>query len=348
MSNVPYVTIGVPVYKGELFIEETLRSIQNQTYRNIEVIISLDGPQPTVEQLCQPFLKDSRFRIVVQPERLGWVGNINWLMAQVETPYWYYNAQDDLVSPRYVETLVKHAEQIPEAAIVHCDIAAFGLQSFKLIQPSVTGNALTRQLALLHMHLQAAAYHGLTRLEALQNSNSVRINEIETFATDVTWVAAMARWGELHRVPVELYQKRYHSKNVHMKWFAWPAEKLIKAYMIHCADMFEQAMLVDTTTQERRLLWLAGVERLLSSRVGFLPSANFTLAGRVSLLNAFFEHLQTTRHIDIPLLLEESWSNIKQWTQKAYCSSTNIEIRLRIWNNMLKNFLSKMKHKYWF
>jgi len=118
MSNMPYMTIGVPVYQGEAFIEETLRSIQDQTHRNIEVIISLDGPQPASEQRCQPFLKDSRFRIVVQPERLGWVGNINWLMAQAETPYWYCNAQDDLVDRCYVETLLWHTQQMPAAAVV--------------------------------------------------------------------------------------------------------------------------------------------------------------------------------------------------------------------------------------
>ena len=257
MSNVPYVTIGVPVYHGELFIEETLRSIQDQTHRNIEVIISLDGPQPASEQLCQPFLKDSRFRIVVQPERLGWAGNINWLMAQVETPYWYCNAHDDLVNPRYVETLLDHAQQMPEAAVVYCDLVVFGPRSFKITQPSVTGSAFARQFTLLHKHYAAVAFRGLTRVEALRHSGSIRANEIENFMTDNTWMAAMARWGELQRVPVELYQKRYHSKNEHSKWFTWPAEKITKAWIVHCADMLEQAMLVEATTQEYRYIPLS-------------------------------------------------------------------------------------------
>ena len=82
VTNSTHVTIGVPVYRGELFVEETLQSIQMQTHRDIEVVISLDGPDPGSEALCAPFLQDSRFRIVIQPERLGWVENINWLMAQ--------------------------------------------------------------------------------------------------------------------------------------------------------------------------------------------------------------------------------------------------------------------------
>jgi hypothetical protein len=60
-------------------------------------------------------------------------------------------------------------------------------------------------------------------------------------------MAAMARWGELRRVPVTLYRKRYHPDNEHMKWFGWPVEKRVKAWIVHCAAMLEQAMLVEAT-----------------------------------------------------------------------------------------------------
>ena len=43
------VTIGVPVYHGDAFLEETLSSIQGQTYPNLDVIISLDGPDSACE-----------------------------------------------------------------------------------------------------------------------------------------------------------------------------------------------------------------------------------------------------------------------------------------------------------
>jgi glycosyltransferase involved in cell wall biosynthesis len=35
MATTDIVTIGVPVHRGELFIEETLRSIQSQTHQEI-------------------------------------------------------------------------------------------------------------------------------------------------------------------------------------------------------------------------------------------------------------------------------------------------------------------------
>src|SRR5688572_16889427 len=107
------VTIGVPVYHGDAFLEEALRSIQGQTYRNLEVLISLDGPDAACEQIVARFLADSRFRLVVQPERLGWFGNLNWLMANASGGYWVYHGQDDLTSENYIEALVEHAGRHP-------------------------------------------------------------------------------------------------------------------------------------------------------------------------------------------------------------------------------------------
>src|SRR5687768_14831997 len=236
------VTIGVPVYRGELFLAETLGSIQHQTHREFEVILSLDGPQPEAEEICQSFLRDSRFRLVTQPERLGWVRNIDWLMAQVTAPYWCCQPQDDLLDRRYLEVLLAHARSAPQAAVVYCDIEAFGALSVKLTQPSVTGSAVERQLALIRDHLAAVAFRGLTRVEALRLAGGMPRNEVESFACDTVWMAAMARWGELRRVPVELYRKRYHAANEHARWSRWPVAQRARAWALHCAAMLEQAL----------------------------------------------------------------------------------------------------------
>jgi len=318
MPTTPFVTIGVPVYHGEQFLEETLRSIQNQSHRNIEVIISVDGPQPLSEERCQPFLKDSRFRLVIHPEHMGWVANINWMMRQVQTPYWYCHAQDDLTDPHYVEVLLAHARKNPEAAVVYCDIESFGLQNLKIRQPSVTGNPITRQLKLIDRHHSAVAFRGLTHVEALRHAGDIPSNMVESFSTDTVWMSAMARWGELIRLPVKLYYKRYHPANEHSKWSAWPAEKIINGWVIHCADMLEQAMLVNSTVEERILLWKAALLRLRSPRFPYIYMAGLKSRDHGLLLDGFLEHIQTTKHMDIPELLNDDWENIYTWTDSFF------------------------------
>lgn len=71
------VTIGVPIYHDKLFLEESLDSIQRQSYPELEVIMSVDGPDPECEEICRKFLNDFRFRLVVQPSDLvGWTTRI--------------------------------------------------------------------------------------------------------------------------------------------------------------------------------------------------------------------------------------------------------------------------------
>ena len=310
------VTIGLPVYRGERFLEEALLSAQRQTYPHFEVIVSLDGPDAACEALCRPFLRDPRFRLVVQPERLGWVGNINWLMAGLATPYWTYHQQDDVLDPCYLEVLVDYARTTPEAAVVYSDIEAFGTYAGTFAQSSVTGSAPARQLALMVEHIAGVAFRGLTRAAAVSLSGGIPPNEVDSFACEIAWMAAAARWGELRRVPQTLSRKRYHADNVHTKWDTWPVEKRTRAWMVHCAAMLEQAMLVDANVPERRLLWLAVVGRLASPRTAarYIPVADMDAAARAALLEAFCGYVRTVKGIDVPALLDASWDDVRRWT----------------------------------
>ena len=308
------VTIGLPVWRGEEFLEEALRSAQAQTYANFVCFISLDGPDPACEEICRPFLRDPRFRLVVQPERLGWVGNINWLMAHVETEFWTYHQQDDILDARYLEVLVDYARRTPDAALAYADIEAFGTHAATFTQPSVTGSASARQLALMYDHIAGVGFRGLTRAEAL--AGGIPLNEVDGFASPLAWMASVARFGELHRVPQTLSRKRYHAGNVHTKWDLWPVEKRTRAWMVHCASMFEQAMLVDAGPPERRLLWLAAVTRLMSPRTAarHVPLAAMDAAERTALLESFFDYVRTVKNLDVSGLLDASWDDVHRWT----------------------------------
>ncbi len=294
------VTVGVPVYRGEAFVAEALAAIQAQTFPDLRVLISLDGPDPAAEAACRPFLDDERFTLVAQPERLGWVGNAEWLMARAETPFFCLQPQDDLLEPRYLETLLGHVEAAPGAAVTYCDIQAFGEAEWLIVQPPVVGGPVARQLALLVDHFNAVAFRGLARVEALRETGDIPPNRVQSFACDTAWMAAMARWGGLERVPEPLYRKRFHGASEHRRWFDWPHEERAEAWGVHCAAMLDQALRVDAPAFELRLLWFAAVQRLVSERLlpGYLDMAGSRVAERRSLLGVFLDELDA-RGVDL-------------------------------------------------
>lgn len=324
MPGARTVTFGVPVFHGELYLAEALTSIQQQTHQDFVVLISLDGADPVCEALCQPYLRDPRFQLFIQPERLGWVGNLNWLMARTETPYWCYHQQDDSIDPDYLAVLVDAAEQAPEAAVIYCDMEAFGALTGKFQQTSITGSAAARLLAILYEHFPAVAFRGVTRVEALRLAKGIPTNEVDSFACDTAWMAAMARWGELRRVPRELYRKRYHTANEHTKWATWPLDRLKLAWATHCAAMLEQAMLVEAGLAERRLLWMATVHRPFAPRTAgmYMPAGEFSTKECAAVLALFRERV-IARRLDVPRWLHASWQDINRMN-RAIVGTPNI------------------------
>ncbi len=313
------VTIGVPVYHGKPFLEESLESVRKQSYPEFEVIVSLDGPDSECEEICQRFLADSRFRLVVQPRRLGWMDHTNWLMSQVKTEFWHLQEQDDLIEPTFLEILMEYAHSHPNVAAVFGDVRTFGKFEIHIKMSSVIGSVVMRQMKLIYEHFQGVAPLGLIRTEALHMSGGLRGNEFENFAADTALMSGLARSGELHRLPLDLYRKRVHPESTHATWWGWSVDKRIKAWQAHCLNMLEQTLLIDASPQELRLLWLAVIERLVSPRTaGFiLPVTEFTEAKRADMLHSFLERARTSA-IDIPASLNAGRDEIVRWT-KCFC-----------------------------
>ena len=69
--NTRKVTIIVPVYNAEKTIERCVRSIQNQTYKNIEIILVNDGSTDDSLSLCYELQKQSDNILVIDKENSG-------------------------------------------------------------------------------------------------------------------------------------------------------------------------------------------------------------------------------------------------------------------------------------
>ena len=63
--NEPLVSIVVPVYNGEKYLEETLNVLKNQTYKNFEVIMVDDISTDNSVQILEKFAnEDERFKLI--------------------------------------------------------------------------------------------------------------------------------------------------------------------------------------------------------------------------------------------------------------------------------------------
>ncbi|SFT14223.1 Glycosyltransferase involved in cell wall bisynthesis [Zhouia amylolytica] len=63
----PLVSIIIPVYNAELYLERCLNSVINQTYENLEILLINDGSTDNSKNICTSFKKkDNRIRLINQ------------------------------------------------------------------------------------------------------------------------------------------------------------------------------------------------------------------------------------------------------------------------------------------
>ena len=261
------ISVCVPAYNASKFVCETLESICQQTFSDIELLVSVDSSRDTTLLDCQRFARRN-FRLPIkifeQGQRLGWVDNIKFLIAQSKSPYFCVIGHDDLLVPTYLEELYNCLENNPSAVQAYSDIETFGeLQRFLLVQSSLRGPLFQRVTEFLRNHYKAVSFRGLTRRELLGNNLVLGHNQFEDFSIDTLGMLQTLLCGEMLRVPKALYKKRYHKESTHKAWQNWSKERAIAAWLEHCLDCLH--LLNDVRFDKKQLeeLHLGLEQRLL-------------------------------------------------------------------------------------
>ncbi|MBR1797937.1 MAG: glycosyltransferase [Clostridiales bacterium] len=109
------VSICIPTYNGELYIESALRSIIAQTYDNIEIIVTDDCSTDNTVSIIKSNFSDVILHL--NEKRLGLVGNWNHCVSLATGKYIKLMGQDDILEPNAIELQVDSLESDPEAVI---------------------------------------------------------------------------------------------------------------------------------------------------------------------------------------------------------------------------------------
>ena len=102
------ISVIVPVYNVEKYLQECLDSIQNQTYSDIEVILVNDGSTDKSKEICGKYCKqDNRFQLLNQ-ENQGLSAARNSGVAASTGEFIAFVDSDDIILPNYLETLMHY------------------------------------------------------------------------------------------------------------------------------------------------------------------------------------------------------------------------------------------------
>ena len=214
-SQRPRVSIGVPVYNGERFLEEALNSILMQTFRDFEVIISDNASTDGTPEICQAYAaRDRRVRYYRSEQNFGAAWNYNRVFELATGEYFKWAAHDDLCAPEYLEQCAAVLDRKP--AVVLCYPRTIIIdENGKHIGDYIDG----LDLCSPKPHERYAHYHNRYRTPGECNAvfGLIRADALGTtplignyVSSDKILLGELALLGEFFEIPEHLFFRRDH------------------------------------------------------------------------------------------------------------------------------------------
>lgn len=186
MKNRKLISVIVPIYKVEDFLDACIESLVNQTYSNLEIILVDDGSPDRCGEICDAWEKtDTRIR-VIHKENGGLSDARNAGIRIANGSYIGFVDSDDVIHPRMYEILVDALEHM------ECEIACCNVTSdFQEESNAAAGNE--------------PAYYWKLPSELLKN----RLTSMEA-------IESLLR---LERISVMVWNKLYKREVINQVWF---------------------------------------------------------------------------------------------------------------------------------
>lgn len=212
----PKISIIIPIYNVEKYLEECLSSVQNQTYQDFEAIMVDDGSQDGSASICKKYAaSDSRF-VYIHKGNGGVSSARNRGLDVSRGEYLCFVDSDDQLAPAYIETMLSQFGD-KDTSLVFCSYDSNGRKDIISGEEAM----LDRHDVANYMFLENKyGYQGFVWnkmfVAAVVRDNDIRFDEAASFNEDrlfgMTYVCCMK--GCAHFVPVPLYHYLIHDESV--------------------------------------------------------------------------------------------------------------------------------------
>lgn len=210
MHGTPQISIGIPIYHGEIYLEETLDNILGQSFKNFEIIIADNNPGGVPEEVAARFAsKHENITYIRHEENRGALENWNSIVAYARGEFLIYAGGHDLWSDNFLQLLYTTLSINKDAVLVYAP-------SFWMEDPldnsvistgffDTSGSKLLQRFNMVFWGPEEALY-GLMRLEAVKKTRL----QAQVIGSGAVWLSELALQGQFVVAPTI---RRFRRKN---------------------------------------------------------------------------------------------------------------------------------------
>ena len=248
MSNVrPRVSIGLPVFNGENYLNAALDSILAQTYSDFELIISDNASVDRTEEICREYAaRDGRIRYYRNETNIGGPKNFNRTFELSVGQYFKWAHHDDVLAPEFLAKCVEVLDRDPSIILVHSKTA-------RIDENGLVVGSYDHELRV-DLPKPDERFHDLVRVRhwCYEQFGLIRSSVLKKMplhgayiGQDRRLMAELALRGRWHMIPEYLFLRRQHSQAESNVWplqarLAWhDPTKAGRICFPHFRELFE-------------------------------------------------------------------------------------------------------------
>ena len=118
--NLPLVTVVIPTYNNATYIADAVKSVMEQDYKNLEIIIIDDASADNTEHVIAQFKTDSRIKYFKNEHNIGRVATYHKGLYELAKGEWYLNVDGDdyLTDQTFISKAINWIQQFDNVVMV--------------------------------------------------------------------------------------------------------------------------------------------------------------------------------------------------------------------------------------
>lgn len=209
MVESPIVSVIIPVYNVDAYLQVAINSIINQSFSNLELILVDDGSEDDSLSICKSF-QDARIKILINDENKGLAYSLNKGMRQAKGKYIARMDGDDIAQKDRLKTQVEFLDKNPNVGLVGTWMRSFGASNFLKKYPE---NITDCRIELL-FEVPVGHPSVMFRLDLVEKFDLFYNEEYETYGEDYDLWIRFSHHTDIANIGIPLLQYRtYQTSN---------------------------------------------------------------------------------------------------------------------------------------
>lgn len=211
----PAISVLMPIYNGEKFLQETLDSLWNQTFTDFELIIVDDGSTDHTADIIHA-QQDKRIRYYKNEHNLKIVATLNRGLQLCTGKYIARMDADDICMPNRLQKQWEYMESNPETVLCGSSLIKFS-ETYAFEDRRGGNNELTRAKLVFDT--------AINHPSAMFRNDTIKKNQLSypvayPHAEDYGFWHELAKYGKIANLNEILIKYRMHGDNISMKFNA--------------------------------------------------------------------------------------------------------------------------------